>query len=447
MTNHQVTHQATHPVIQWYALTPLDVLLFREAKPFSPGEGAWAKGLFPPLPITVFQGLRWLLPDRYTWPSEADTTRQRGGFRYRKQRDLQFYGPFLQGPKGQLWLPTPQDLVGVKGSPVANPTDCDSDLLAAAEDSFKEEDVADWDRLVRLQPCQAGDEWQYLAFSHPELQPMVPPTLATGEYICGKPQGWMKAEALLGKYLQGQDDLSPDELCSDPWDVQVRPHIHVETGRRQVRDSEGYFTEVATRLKQGWRLVAGIALQGSTPKDLPQRTTVVRLGGEGHQVQVAPIAAPPEWRKVAALRQPEASGAGYAYLLTPGLAKQTIPLQTPEPRQGERSQVVYGSYPDAWRGALIGCATDRAVLWGGISSIQRRVKVAAGSGEAANLESNQKGPAEFALLPQRAFVAAGTVYRFGQVPEGEGLLVPEGIDSWLETFRRLHYGVLLWGRA
>jgi CRISPR-associated protein Cmr3 len=48
--------------MKWYAIAPLDVLLFREAKPFSPGEGAWAKGIFPPLPTVVFQALRSVLP-------------------------------------------------------------------------------------------------------------------------------------------------------------------------------------------------------------------------------------------------------------------------------------------------------------------------------------------------------------------------------------------------
>ncbi|MCS7030135.1 MAG: hypothetical protein NZL92_01195, partial [Gloeomargarita sp. SKYG116] len=32
----------------WYTLTPLDVLMFRDAKPFTPGERAWASGRFPP---------------------------------------------------------------------------------------------------------------------------------------------------------------------------------------------------------------------------------------------------------------------------------------------------------------------------------------------------------------------------------------------------------------
>ncbi|NJO86033.1 MAG: hypothetical protein HC818_05105 [Synechococcaceae cyanobacterium RM1_1_27] len=48
--------------LHWYALDPIDVLLFRESKPFSPGEGSWAKGLFPPMPTTIFQALRSALP-------------------------------------------------------------------------------------------------------------------------------------------------------------------------------------------------------------------------------------------------------------------------------------------------------------------------------------------------------------------------------------------------
>ena len=62
--------------ILWFRITPLDVLLFREAKPFSPVEGAWAKGLFPPMPITEFQAMRSLLEH---WEKDhlfTDTERQ-----------------------------------------------------------------------------------------------------------------------------------------------------------------------------------------------------------------------------------------------------------------------------------------------------------------------------------------------------------------------------------
>jgi|GEM_PF-557949 len=414
--------------LQWYALTPLDVLLFREAKPFSPGEGSWAKGLFPPMPITVFQGLRWQLGDRYAFDDDAPRP-----FRYKKDRDLTFYGPFLQGPAGQLWLPTPHDLIGVKtlrsqGSQrTLGSGGTQESELAVAEAAFKAENVNDWELLVRLQPrAQTDPIWQHLAFSHGDLQPMVPPALAPDQYICGKPPGWIKAEALVSKYLSGQDGYDPSDFCSDPWSVQVRPHIHVETGQRQVRDSEGYFTEVATQLHPGWRFVAALSWAGPDP--LPQTTTVVRLGGEGHQVQVAAIAPPPDWATLETLQTPTPQSR-YGYLLTPGLAKP------------QADDVLYGTIPHQWRGVLAGCASDRPVLWGGISSIQRRQPVAT---PASPHPPTSPSP-EFALLPQRAFVPPGTVYRFNQVPQGRSVLLPESDDTWLATFRQLGYGVMLWG--
>ena len=45
----------------WYTLTPLDVLLFRDAKPFTPGERAWAGSVFPPNGHAIAGALRGLL--------------------------------------------------------------------------------------------------------------------------------------------------------------------------------------------------------------------------------------------------------------------------------------------------------------------------------------------------------------------------------------------------
>ena len=45
----------------WYTLTPLDVLLFRDAKPFTPGEHAWARSVFPPNGHAIAGALRGLL--------------------------------------------------------------------------------------------------------------------------------------------------------------------------------------------------------------------------------------------------------------------------------------------------------------------------------------------------------------------------------------------------
>jgi CRISPR-associated protein Cmr3 len=112
----------------WYAIDPVDVLLFREAKPFSPGDGAWAKGLFPPLPSTVFQALRSTLPARI--------------------QDLDFIGTFLLDPQGRLCLPTPKDLVAVSwGRKAQNAEEYDR------EDELGDE-ASDWHRTLRLQPVR-----------------------------------------------------------------------------------------------------------------------------------------------------------------------------------------------------------------------------------------------------------------------------------------------------
>ena len=51
-------------MIYWYTLTPLDVLLFRDAKPFTPGERAWAGGSFPPTGHAISGAIRSILGDR-----------------------------------------------------------------------------------------------------------------------------------------------------------------------------------------------------------------------------------------------------------------------------------------------------------------------------------------------------------------------------------------------
>ncbi|MGI2906704.1 type III-B CRISPR module-associated Cmr3 family protein [Tolypothrix sp. VBCCA 56010] len=363
----------------WYAIEPLDVLLFREAKPFTPGEGSWAKSQFPPLPITVFQALRSAL-----------------GEYSHKDRNLEFIGPFLLDSNEILWLPTPKDLLAVKDKSNSEDENIDDDL---------DEKVDKWKRSDRLQPINRQDEtWKYINFDEDnDLSIMVTPSIDKNEYIC-KPQTWITAAAL-GKYLQGEQ-LDYREFHHNPWSVQVLPHIHMQSDSRQVRDESGYFTEVAIRLHSGWRLVAGCSCELFEPH-------VVRLGGEGHRVLVSPLRDFTQWDELATYCEPKATS-NFAYLLTPGLA--------------EKEPAIYGVYPVNWQENLVGCVSDRPIIWGGVSKIQRR-------------EADE----EFALLPQRAFVPPGTVYLFNFVPASIDYLLPAASTSWFMTFRQLNYGKLLWG--
>ncbi|NEO27988.1 MAG: hypothetical protein F6K03_14155 [Kamptonema sp. SIO4C4] len=129
-----------------------------------------------------------------------------------------------------------------------------------------------------------------------------------------------------------------------------------------------------------------------------------------------------------------------AYLLTPGLA-----------HSAQNNQPVYSAYPQAWVSQLAGCMTDKPLFWGGVSQVRRKLYREQTNEQQGNEE---RGKAEFALLPQRAFVPPGTVYWFNSLPSSTALLPHisttssqrnNQIPPWLRTFHTLHYGLLFWG--
>jgi CRISPR-associated protein Cmr3 len=389
--------------IHWYAIEPLDVLLFREAKPFSPGESSWAKGIFPPLPSTVFQALRSTLS--------------------KDIKNLEFIGTFLLNPDNKLCLPTPKDLVAVSWGRKSQTTDEETER----EDDLEEE-ASDWHRTLRLKPVNTKEEaWKHLVFDRTGLAPMVAPfdslkeEREKREFFC-RPYSWITAEAL-AQYLQGKELTDPQQFQENPWDVQILPHIQMQPDKRQVKDEDGYFTEVAIRLQPGWRLVAGISAE--------LEETVVRLGGEGHRAIVTAIELS-DWE----LLKPHTNATGaVAYLLTPGLAV--------------KEEAIYGVYPSDWQELLAGCVSDRALLWGGVSQIRRKVAASSfeeSQGRSSLPNSEKEKDKEFALLPQRAFVPPGTVYLFKGKQPNDRCLLPSTGGDWLTTFQKLNYGNLLWGK-
>ncbi|MFM7424831.1 MAG: type III-B CRISPR module-associated Cmr3 family protein, partial [Elainella sp.] len=374
--------------LHWYSLDPLDVLLLREAKPFSPADGSWAKGQFPPMPITVFQALRSALPE------------QSG-----PERNLSFLGPFLlqETPEGPiLWLPTPKDLLAVFVQPESLDQPPDEQ-----PEQFAKEASPGWQSTDRLCPLDAdypGHEFLGFnpeQFSASDLTPMVAPARNCGYY--GRVFSWMRAEAL-ARYLSGnwQNLQESDFHAGEPWSLQVLPHIQIEPGTRQVKSEDGYFTEVAVRLHQNWKLAVGFS-------ELLD-TTVVRLGGEGHRVLVSPLATLPGWDELTKYRTPQVP-TDTAYLLTPGLAEADRPN-------------LYAVYPSTWKPHLRGCASDRPILAGGMSKFQK----------------STEHPRDVAFTPQRAFVSPGTVYRFKPQDDSQDSLsatqlLPPGEENWLKTLK------------
>ncbi len=78
--------------MHWYTLTPLDVLLFRDAKPFTPGERAWAGSTFPPSGHAIAGALRSLSQSQ--------------------DEKFKLTGPFLCKDNRTLYFPRPLGFVG-----------------------------------------------------------------------------------------------------------------------------------------------------------------------------------------------------------------------------------------------------------------------------------------------------------------------------------------------
>ena len=349
------------------------------------------------MPITVFQALRSCLVNNSNSREE------------RKKRNLDFLGSFLLDSNDTLWLPTPKDLACLYPQGVDRKVATDG-----------------WVEIHRLQPLDiVSNQWKHLVFSDEQISPLIVDKKWDGTISPPKP--WIKAEALFD-YLEGKknhNNWAKDDFTSNPWDNQVLPHTQMQLDKRQVKDSDGYFTEVAVRLREGWSLVAGFSGEISS--------SVVRLGGEGHRGLITKLNLESEEVNTTLKQQlnslkPNTSKedktldkSKYAYLLTPGLALV------------EDSK--YGCYPNNWKQNLQGCATDKALLWGGISTLRKGADV-----------DGRAEKQEFAFVPQRAFVPPGTVYLFNDELTTNQQLLPNGDANWLETLRKLNYGKLLWGK-
>lgn len=260
----------------WYTLTPLDVLLFRDAKPFTPGERAWAGSVFPPNGHAIAGALRGLLQETLNFNLV-------GPFLCR-DRTLHFPLPLGYDPTTE---PTPAPLVPL-------PWD-DSHHLhdALITDSNRPQPLvrASWCDCLESQDKKKSHYFQFL------------PQEIVLEYLkTGKIEQWEQLRKDPGD-------------ATKPWTTETRPHNAIEPGTRQVKESDGYFVENTIRLHEGWSLAIGI------DRELPDRA-VLRLGGEGHRVLLERCdTLAKQWQGLKRQSQEnfEKPGRAIAYLVTPGV--------------------------------------------------------------------------------------------------------------------------------
>ena len=227
--------------MHWYILTPLDIFLFRDAKPFTPGQRAWAGSVFPPNGHAIAGALRGLLQTS-------------------QERTLK--GPFLCRDE-TLYFPRPLNYAG-------------SQPLMPAP----------W-----IQEKDGQHHSGQMLWDRGQPAPLLLQDRPDANYSKGESERYRQFLPVdqIQKLLTGQPLAQDDIRCQDhetpvPWVVESRPHNHLQTGARQVKDEDGYFVENGIRLKDGWCLAIG--LDDDTHGILKAKGTLLtrRLGGEGHRV-------------------------------------------------------------------------------------------------------------------------------------------------------------------
>ncbi len=227
----------------WYKLTPLDILLLRDAKPFAPGERAWAGGnVFPPNGHAIAGAIRATLQDK------SHITLKGAFLSY--EDNLYFPRPFNYVNQTRLtpieWLEPNNSSYRMmkfdRTKPVPlvkiNNLDCD-----------KDEDNEATQRKYR----------QYLPFE------AISELLATG-------------------HIAEKHWLSKNQGEIKPFKIETRSHNSMREGTKQVKDSDGYFIENGIRLEDGWSLAIAVDLQTDIKLQALGNNLVMRLGGEGHRV-------------------------------------------------------------------------------------------------------------------------------------------------------------------
>lgn len=393
----------------WYTVTPLNVLMFRDAKPFTPGERAWAGSTFPPNGHAIAGAIRGLLSDRI---------------------NLKLTGPFFCRDEHTLYFPRPLGfdkktplvpLDWADGHPLKGQLEYDRakpcPLVKPAHAPLDEDDSK--------ASCPSQSEAAYRQYLPYEV---VLKYIKTGEI---KPESWK---------LEHEGE-------NQPWSIETRSHNAIKPGTRQVKDADGYFVENAVRLKANWTLAIGIQTDRTIPTP-----AMMRLGGEGHRVLLQRCDGLGEqWKEIQAGSQQNFTNASaiaqqnpksenarsLAYLVTPGVFERS-----------NNGQAMCRAYPWEWKlahtvngnqtpGSLVGVATDKPVL------ISCRIRDSKDEKQ-ENLPSAQRtsipAPQMFAAPPGSVYYLERPEPLFTEDPKSKPGKALEGV----KRLRNLGYSELLW---
>ncbi len=377
--------------MNWYKLTPLDILMLRDAKPFSPQERAWAGSIFPPNGHTIAGAFRGILGER---------------------KDFKIVGPFLcyQNTKNTLYLPRP--LGFAKSVP----------LVPLTWETESYINNALWDKT---QPCPLVKPHNKKDDDEDDKDDFVKCSGVETKFRQYLPYCVVKKYLETGKIDKNDWNIIKDSHEDKPWDEETRSHNSIEPGTKQVKVPDGYFVEKAIRLHQNWSFVIGINHEITTP-------ATIRLGGEGHRVIVESCPELGEqWQELQKISDGnfKADTKSIAYLVTPGVFERPHHKYNPEQRVN-----LCRPYPWEWKlkdGIFVSMSTDKAV------PISCRIR---------EKEDNTKSITKSIPAPQVFAAPPGSLYYLNK-PQGlfqDNKRLANEQKNRVNNWRQLGYSEMLW---
>jgi CRISPR-associated protein Cmr3 len=383
----------------WYKLTPLDVLMFRDAKPFSPQERAWAGSVFPPNNHAIAGALL----------SSFNINRS-------NKTDKEFLKGVFLCSNDYLYFPRPFNYVSQNRlTPIA-----------WLEDNHPSKQML-WDKSKPV-PLVIGDRGNHDLDEDKHKK---------GDYRLFLPSDvvlrLLKNEALTEKdWLVNQDSEKKDK----PWIVETRSHNTLQDGTRQVKESDGYFVENAVRLVEGWGLAIAVDKTTDAKLNSKAKPLVMRLGGEGHRVLLERCDAfDTQWNDLQEVSKTnfEKGDRSLAYMVTNGVFERVTDRGTPKKARYERS--VCRPYPWEW---------DLADVDNGSSDRQVLVSVATDKPVPISCRFRDKETKESVPAPQVFAAPAGSVY-YLERPAELWQNLPEYMQKKsLKVWHDLGYAEMFW---
>lgn len=370
-------------MIYWYTITPLDVLLFRDAKPFTSGERAWATSVFPPSGHTIAGAIRSMI-----------------------DREIKLIGPFLCY-HDTLYFSSPLNFVN---------TDRLVPLAWHTQHPLSEQII--WDESqpnpLVMPPKDLTESAQQQVTEPPKYRQYLPVDAIESFLKTGN----ISKESFT---IPGQEakDLNSEQ---QPWKIETRSHNAIDAQTKQIKDNGGYFIENAIRLLPNWKIAIGLDLDIPTP-------AAIRLGGEGHRaiLQECP-ALHGQWDQIANLSATnfKSTERSLAYLITPGIFERN-----------QNNRAICRSYPWEWKlahtnnpnqtmGNLVSVATEQAI---------------AISGRIRDRKDHSSIPA-----PQMFAAPAGSVYYLNQPQALFGAVEDTKAAKGVRDLQNLGYSKLLWAK-